>query len=504
MIARSRCSFPRLLGFVASVFFASLVQAAPTPWLDVGDAGLRADVELLASYGVIDGPVTTWPLPSKQLLRGLARMDALAGTPLLPAAVRQAAQRVLATLSHHDGNPDDALHPLAVLRTTNQAAVVRPFDARARDEADMRIGGDYDRDWFSARVLAGAQTRYSGKHARFSPDGSYLGARWGGAQFYGGWLDQWYGPGQDTSLILSNNARPMPKLGVMRADTTPFRTPLLSWLGPWQANAFIGLLDDGQRVDRNTAFISVRVNFEPLPGFEIGLTRETEICGRHHPCNPKDYFAFNNDSHNTNKTNDEAGIDFKYTRRIGHFAVSPYVQVMNEDNGPFVHAAASYLLGTTLMSGIGRRGAYWALTAEYTNTVALQNWFDLGKKLYGVAYNNAGYVDGFRYRGRTLGFSLDSDSHLFSLTWRLTDTASRRWSLAYRRAEIGILDPANPAAGTRNVVTRAPVTMNIGEAGLDWPIRAFTVSVAVRGMDAVPVPRVADHFAGELGLRYGF
>ncbi len=494
---------PALLVFAAGLGFMPLAQAT-TPWLDVGDAGLRADVELLASYGVIDGPVTTWPLPSKQLLRGLARLNAAGSAELLPSAVQQAAQRVLAALSHHDGDPADALHPLAVFRTTNSAALVRPFGDRARDEADVRVGGDYDHGWFSARALVGAQTHYNGDHGRFSPDGSYLGARWGGAQFYGGWLDQWYGPGHDTSLILSNNARPMPKIGVMRADTQPFQTPLLSWLGPWQANAFIGVLDDGGRVDRNTGFISVRVNFEPLPGFEVGLTRETEICGRHHPCNPVDYFGFDNSPTHVNKTNDEAGFDFKYTHRFGQLAVSPYLQIMNEDNGPINHSGASYLLGATLMSAFGTHGAWWTLTAEYANSVALQNWFDLGKKMYGTAYNNSDYVDGFRYRGRTLGFSLDSDSRLLSVTWRLTDTASRRWHVAYRRAELGILDPANPGAGTHNVITRAPVTINIGEAGLDWPIRAFTVSLAVRAMDAVPVPAVMDHFAGEFGLRYGF
>lgn len=486
-----------LFALLAAVPLAA--NATTSPWLNVGNAGLRGDVELLAAYGIIQGPVTTWPIPSRQLLSGLADQAKLDAAP---AAVQAAAQRVLATLSHHDGNPNHALHPLLSLRTTNATSVVRPFGARARDEADFRAGADYDKGWFSARVLVGTQTHYNGSHRRFSPDGSYVGARWGNAQFYAGWLDQWYGPGDQTSLILSNNARPFPKIGIMRADTHPFDTPWLSWLGPWQANLFFGLLN-GDRVDRDTGFVGLRINFEPLPGFEVGLTRETEICGRHHRCRVSDYFNPNNSSNNTNHVNDEAGIDFKYTRRFGRFTLSPYVQFMNEDNGPFTHAATSYLTGASLTAPIGTHGAYWRLTAEYADSVATENWFNFGKKLYGTAYNNSAYVDGFRYRHRTLGFSLDSDSRLLSLNWMLTDTAGRRWHVTYRHAEIN-----KPGGGvntaTVNAVSTRPVTINIGEAGLDWPLGALDLSAVVRGMDGVPAPRHRAHFAGEVGIRYGF
>lgn len=497
----------RLFGYgllLALLAGTPLTSSANTlPWLGVGNAGLRGDVELLAAYGVIDGPVTTWPIPTDQILRGLSNQKRLSAAP---ASVRAAAQRVLATLSHHDGNPEHKLHPLFSLRTTNQASVVRPFGARARNEADFRVGADYDKDWLSARVLVGTQTHYNGSHQRFSPDGSYVGARVGGAQFYAGWLDQWYGPGQETSLILSNNARPFPKIGVMRADTKAFASPWLSWLGPWQANLFIGLLN-GDRIDRDTGFVGLRINFEPLPGFEVGLTRETEICGHHHPCNVGDYFNPNNSSHNTNKVNDEAGIDFKYTHRFGRYTVSPYVQLMNEDNGPFNHAATSYLAGSTLRAPLGTDGAYWQLTAEYADSVATENWFDFGKKMYGTAYNNGGYVDGFRYRHRTIGFSLDSDSRLLSINWRLTDNIGRRWHVTYRHAEISTpqLAAKQHSGGTTiNTVSAQPVTINIGEAGLDWPLGALDISAVVRIMDAVPRPSHAAHFAGEIGIRYGF
>lgn len=481
-----------------------LAAAGTAPWLGVGDAGLRSDVELLAAYGLVDGPITTWPVPAPQILRGLSdqkRLDAA------PPAVQGAAQRVLAHLSHHEGDAGSNLHPLAAVRTTNAPALVRSFGAQARDQADVRVGGDYDSDWFSARVLVGEQAPYHGGGKAFSPDGSYVGARVDNLQFYGGWLDQWYGPGEVSSLILSNNARPFPRIGVMRADPRPFETPWLSWMGPWQANAFVGVLD-GPRIDRNTAFIGVRVTFQPLPNLEIGLTRETEICGQHHPCNPvREYFHFSNSNRNVNQTNDEAGIDVKYTRQLGNYTLSPYIQFMNEDNGPFTHSDTSYLAGSTLTAPIGVNGAYWSLDAEYADTVPTLNWFSFGDVLHGAAYNNFQYHDGFRYRGRTLGFSLDSDSRLLALTWRLTDSGNRRWHLAYYHADISSPQlAAMQAAGSYfvNTVSTTPVSVNIGEAGVTWPFGVVAVSAALRGMNTTPTPRAGALIAGELDITYGF
>ena len=490
--------------WLALLLVPALAVAGTTPWLGVGDAGLRSDVQLLAAYGLIGGPITTWPIPARQILHGLSdqqRLDAA------PPAVRNAAQRVLAHLSHHEGDQGSNLHPLAVVGTTNAPALVRTFGTQARDQADVRVGGDYDNDWFSARVLLGAQANYHGSHETFSPDGSYVGALTGNLQFYGGWLDQWYGPGEVSSLILSNNARPFPRVGVMRADPRPFQSRWLRWMGPWQANLFVGVLD-GPRIDRNTGFIGLRVNFQPLPNLEIGLTRETEVCGAHHPCQPiREYFHFNNSNNSVNQTNDEAGIDVRYTRRVGAYTLAPYFQLMNEDNGPFIHSDTSYLAGSTLTAPVGTNGAYWSLDAEYADTIPTLHWFSFGDVLHGAAYNNFQYLDGFRYRGRTLGFSLDSDSRLAALTWRLTDSRNLRWQLAYYHAEVSTPElAAKQAAGSAfvNVVSTTPVTINVGEAGVTWPLGALRISTTLRYMDNAPTPRRGALLAAELDAIYGF
>jgi hypothetical protein len=144
---------------------ASLAEASP--WLDVGDSTLRGDVELLAAHGLIDGVTMTWPIPKRQIERGLASSDRLASEP---PSVRAAALRVRTALGL-DANPTQ-LHPLADLKATNRAEVIRSFDASARDEFDAKAGGEWSGENESLRLLAGVQTAANGDGGRPSLDGS--------------------------------------------------------------------------------------------------------------------------------------------------------------------------------------------------------------------------------------------------------------------------------------------------------------------------------------------
>ena len=71
------------------------------------------------------------------------------------------------------------------------------------------------------------------------PDGSYLGMSLGNWMVSAGYLDRWWGPGWQGSLILSNNARPMPSIAIDRNESTPFDLPVLRWLGPWRLSTFM-------------------------------------------------------------------------------------------------------------------------------------------------------------------------------------------------------------------------------------------------------------------------
>ncbi|MGH8461092.1 MAG: capsule assembly Wzi family protein [Stenotrophobium sp.] len=491
-----------LLAFVIVAFQAE--QAfAQSAWAQVGDRTLRSDIEILAAHGLITNLVTTWPIPAGQL-------KSLADDPRLekePEFVRLAASRVLAHLSGPKGA--GVVTGVVDARATNSPDIVRDFGTLARNQADIRAGLDWNTDDVGANLRVGVQSRFSGQQKIVSWDGSDVSGVWDNVKFYGGWVDQWYGPGWDSSLILSNNARPFPKIGLMRDNPQAFETPWLSWLGPWQANFFIGLLD-GPRIATDSLMGSLRLTFAPVHGLEIALTRMTEFCGKGHPCNfINAAFHFNNSDSSTNEANEEATIEFKGTANFGNVTLSPYVQFMNEDTGPFAHSITSYLAGSSVVGQVGTDGAQWRFTAEYADTVPTMNLLDFGSVAHGDAYNNYSYTDGFRYRDRTLGFSLDSDSHLISLIGQITDAQGWTYRAVYHHASVSTpqLAQMQSAGGQYNVVSSVPITFDQVELGLTIPYRWFTIDFGARGQDALPVPVYGsrgDKLAAEIGIQYKF
>src|SRR5690606_15143364 len=71
----------RAFGLSCALVLAGATMSQAGPWADAGDRQLRSDIELLAQHGLIRGPITTWPLPWKQIN---ARLTLDNGRPLPP------------------------------------------------------------------------------------------------------------------------------------------------------------------------------------------------------------------------------------------------------------------------------------------------------------------------------------------------------------------------------------------------------------------------------------
>ncbi len=486
-----------------AVLFAAVI-AAPVhaaPWADVGDRSLRSDIETLAAHGLISGPITTWPLPAG-FLAPLRTLGSFAGQPEF---VRLAAARVLRQL---DGREQFSGWSLSSeFRLATEPNLIRDFGDNARDEVDLRAGLDYYGKRFAANLRVGALSAIDGEGYRPTLDGSYATALLGDWQLYGGWVEKWYGAGQVSSLILSNNARPFPKVGITSNSPRAFETRWLSWLGTWQLDFFVGLLEERDRLIRDVWVGSLRFEFMPVSGLTVGITRSVQFCGDSLGCNPLEAaFAINNTPGDRNNSNDQATIEFKYAYAFNAINVSPYVQFLNDDTGPFINSYTSYLAGLRWAGPWGNSGTTWTFTTEYSDTRATDDWFEFDDRLAGFAYNNTEYLDGSRYRGRTLGFSLDSDSVLISFAGAITDTAGRRYRLEYHNAQISSGELTNAPLNEFyvNTVSSQPVTVNQIETGISAPWRNVLFDLSVRWQDATPFPDRGSEFNIEAGVQLRF
>jgi Capsule assembly protein Wzi len=480
-------------------------HARATPWAEVGDYQLRSDIEVLAAAGLIDNVTMQWPMPWGGIVASLGRVDSLDGQP---EYVREAAERV-EEKARREVQTDKMNYDLSA-DFTNLPNVVRGFDGMGREDVQGSIAAEWMGNNTAIRIQVGAQTLNRYDHQTLMLDGSYIAQRIGNVAFYAGYQTHWWGPGWDTALSLSNNARPFPQIGYRRLSTKPFTWPILRWLGPWNHEMFFGIFDD-PRLARNTIFHGTRFEFNPFKGFEFAIARLTELCGTGHPCEPiAELFNVQNGNSFQSKSKDEADLDFRYTNTFEGFTYEIYNQEMNRDTGPFVHSDTSHLFGASVWVPI--RDTAVRFTTEYADTISTENFFSFGKDLYGITYSDFKYVDGWQYRGRTLGSSLDTDSRLASFHASWIGPASVTYQLSFYRAWISSPLTAANHAGTvasptlppvsGNLVTAAPVVVDIGEARVKFPLKNLSVEVAVRLQDDQPRPDRGFAAAGELSINY--
>jgi hypothetical protein len=111
----------------------------------------------------------------------------------------------------------------------------------ARGEGQAQLSLEGTGGIFSGRISLGALTQnYRGNSVKLMREGSYGSVRLGDALVYAGYLDHWWGPGQISALSVSNNARPLPQVGIERAQTTVSSWPVLR-AGTLAVRVFPGL-----------------------------------------------------------------------------------------------------------------------------------------------------------------------------------------------------------------------------------------------------------------------
>jgi hypothetical protein len=494
-------SFVRLFAVMA-LWGALVTPVAAGPWAEAGDRQLRGDLELLARYGLVRGPITAWPLPWAQIS---ARLQEENATRPLPAHVRSALYRVQAKMPDESdfGRPKLGLDA----RATNRAKLGRDFGDAARDEADVSASVEMNWSATSARVAVGYQGDDRGDKLSF--DGSYLAFALGNWMVYGGWLDHWWGPGWSSSLIQSTNARPTPRVGLMRADTRPFETKWLRWLGPWQFNLFAGVLDDDVRVIDDPYYIGMRFSFSPIRNLDIGLSRTIMLCGDGRPCGLKAWtnaliggFGVENpeDPSKINASNQLAGYDVRYSFALSDtLGMAIYGQMIGEDQKYGIPNKYAGLAGFSFDGPWGSDGASWRFITEYTDTVA----FLTGRgrfRQFNVFYNHSRYPSGYRYHDISMGDRYDSDSRALYLSGVFTDRDGWSYRLGYQRASINVDD-----AG-KNALSSNKERINMFQAGLDIPSEYGDLSLELWHADDRPnSPGQSKGMTGiEVGWRASF
>ena len=473
-----------------ALFLLMAAPAAADPWVGPGDARLRSDIELLHAHGYILGPIDAWPLPWSQINRGLERAEA---DGALPPHLMAAVSRTR-TLSEFAGRKT---HFEVRAAATNEAALVRTFDRVARNEADALVLASHDRG--ALHVSWGGSWQSNGTDGRpatqsgngFSPDGTYaalrLGSNWA---LYGGWIDTWWGAGQDGAMLFSTSARPMPRVGFRRLEPFNIDFPVLRWLGPVTFDMFVAMADE-KREHTNPAMVGMRFAFQPTPYFQIGLNRGLQLCGSGRPCDVKTWGKaligfgdFDNTGTEDEPGNQLAGFDMSYRRPIGKTGqiLKLTFATTAEDADNILIEQFARQIGIGISGPVGKKGAMVDAGFEYLDSQAAKFLGRLlgGETWPGSTYNNFIYTDGWTYGRRPVGHSLDGDARAMTLFGALTDTRNRRWNIAARRIVLNLHSiPSYRISQNREDILQL-------ESGVNWPTRIGDVKATTRLQSNAP------------------
>ena len=227
---------------------------------------------------------------------------------------------------------------------------------------------------------------------------------------------QW-GPAWDGSLILSPAARPFPSVSVDAASGSLSESKWWWWLGEVQFSGFFGQLESDRGDVPNPWLMGMRLVLRPWEWLELGASRTAmwggegrdnsfktflkAILGRDNYCNGSDC--------SNQPGNQLGGYDVRLSLDKWLPGVALYGQLIGEDSRPDdvpVPAKNMY-----------QAGAEW----RGAGALAFVEWTDSKAKVDGIAYNHFIYTDGYRYKGRPLGYWADGDSNLWTAGGLLRD-----------------------------------------------------------------------------------
>jgi membrane-associated phospholipid phosphatase len=285
---------------------------------------------------------------------------------------------------------------------------------------------------------------------------AYVAYNWHDYQLSFGKQSLWWGPGEQSALLFSNNAEPVTMFRVDK--TTPQKLPsILGWLGPLRIQFFVGQLSGHELVNTQTGLVALgngvgpqpflhgqKVSFHPTQNFEFSVSRTAIFGGPEFPFTPhrlfNSLFSRGNTFGATDPGDRRSSVDFTYRIPKLRKWLTFYTDAMAEDE----------------ISPIGypRRSAFWAgiyvpqlPRLQRLDFRAEGGFTDLpaGLLFPGFYYFNVRYLNGYTNAGSILGSWVGREGHGVALSTRYWLSPDSHVQFSYRAHRV---DPAFLAGGS--------------------------------------------------------
>jgi len=367
---------------------------------------LRTDLNWLNQQGVIQISTSTWPLSGDEIQRALSN-----------AKIENLVQQKVINSVKASLEAENTTAKLALFAETDPQNIPQKFadEQKSQYQAALELnagGAQWDA---RLRVNAEKDPIIDNGHD-VNVEGSYLAGKLWNQWLIAGQIPTYWGPGHEGSLIRGDASRPVYGFTIQRAEQQAFETKWLSWIGPWQYQAFAGQLDDYEAVP-DTNILGLRLTAQPLPYLELGASRTFQIDGQGQPDSLKAYWnAFigkdnacddNGCTGEGNASNQIAGFDARLNlQQWFKVPLSLYGQFVGEDEAGLLPSKKMYLAGVDYSSQF--KNMPFQIYTEWADTRT-------NGEVQGISYNHHIYTDGYYQHGFPLGYAMGGDGQMYSL-----------------------------------------------------------------------------------------
>ncbi|MBS0876908.1 capsule assembly Wzi family protein [Tatumella sp. JGM100] len=380
------------------------------------DSDLRSDLSWLADRGVIRLSLSTWPLSEDAIEAALEKAHPAYSSEQL--AIERVQQRLRTLKSDVRING---------YTSTGGSGQPKAFAQSVTADNRLSVISSNSGDWWDINLQGNLE---AGEQIQ-SPSRANLNNSYAAVKIWGQWLSfgqtpQWWGPGNEGSLIRSDAARPLTGFMLQRDRQTAPDIWWLNWVGPWQYQ--ISAAQEAQYTAvPHTKIIGMRLSVSPWQSLELGASRIMQWGGEGRPQSLNNFwdgFA-GNDNTTANDPNEPgnqlAGFDarLKLEPTLG-IPVSIYGQLIGEDEAGKLPSSNMYLLGIEGHQSLGKNAVNWYLEGHDTRT-------DMSRTNY--SYTHHIYKDGYYQQGYPLGDSLGGDGRLLAAKTELVTEDNQRWSV---------------------------------------------------------------------------
>ncbi|OTG65513.1 capsule assembly Wzi family protein [Acinetobacter silvestris] len=391
--------------FLKKSLYAAILVTMSLPvfaqGLVLNDQNLRTDLNWLNQQGVIQLSTSTWPMSGDEIQRALSQAKILNTTQ----------QKVINSVQN-------------ALKADAQTAKIGLFAESDQKNIPQNFGDNHKAQYVGSLELNASGEHWDAKlriNAEKDPlidngqdvnvEGSYIAGKLWNQWLVAGQIPTYWGPGHDGSLIRGDASRPVYGFTAQRAEQKAFESKWLSWIGPWQYQAFAGQLDDYKAI-LDAKLLGFRLTAQPLPYLEIGASRILQWGGegRSESLNSLWNAIKGNDNFENgaeDKSNQIAGFDGRLNLQpLLEVPVSLYGQYVGEDEAGLLPSKKMYLAGVDYSSSF--KTMPYQLYAEWADTRT-------NGDAKGISYNHYIYTDGYYQHGFPLGHAMGGDGQMVSV-----------------------------------------------------------------------------------------